>query len=163
MLTWLKVCPCDLWMLSAHAILIGNCLKDPTIFLTIFFTVTVSPFSPFFFVFFYILSLDFSFIPIYIYLLSLICKNLYTGCISSFLTDINYCTHGAIHILAICIIRGEHHFCTNIYYQGLFRNKYRIFLPWSHFFSIIFSNNEKRRKSLHFDDVTHVFFIFVFI
>lgn len=47
MLTWLKVCPCDLWMLIAHAILIGNCLKDPTIFLTIFFTVTVSPFSPF--------------------------------------------------------------------------------------------------------------------
>lgn len=42
-------------------------------------------------------------------------------------------------------------------------NRYRIFFTLVTLFFNIFSNNEKRRKSLHFDDVTHVFFIFVFI
>ena len=135
--------PCDLnWELFKGSYYFSNNFFDNNSF-----TVFV-----FFFAFFYILSLNFSFISVYINLLSFICKNLYTGCVSSFLADINYCTHGAIHILAICIIRGEHHFCTNIYYQGLFRKTYIFNILISH----IALNNSPKFLFCFFIQSSHV-------
>lgn len=135
--------PCDLnWELFKGSYYFSNNFFDNNSF-----TVFV-----FFFAFFYILSLNFSFISVYINLLSFICKNLYTGCVSSFFADINYCTHGSIHILAICIIRGEHHFCTNIYYQGLFRKTYIFNILISH----ITLNNSPKFLFCFFIQSSHV-------